>query len=246
MISPPGKQEATSWHFRRSSRMQQGIYECRIGSSVQTLDWRSEKEREKACHLLQAHADNSDQQPKAPLLIKHAVSHWPALHNWNLSLFSSTFADHRCASGFSPYLSSSFFFAPSFIQVFCNLQYRSMPYNGLATLGLTTAMPCRVAVRCSPSMNFYYVEPALLPLWRKINTMCFRKALPPSQLVQMPMAEFAARMQSGCQLSHLVYPEEGDEFYYMQSQLANGMLQDIDLYLPPLSCLGRPGLAGTA
>ena len=94
-------------------------------------------------------------------------------------------------------------------------------------------------------MKIYYVEAALLPLWRRLNSLCFRKPLPPTQQVFMPMSEFVARMQTDCQLPHCVYPEDGDEFYYMQTQLAPAMLQDIDLYSPPLSCLGSPGLAGS-
>lgn len=68
---------------------------CSIGAAVQTLDWRLEKEKERASRLLQAHADCSDEQPMAPLLIKNAVSHWPALRKWDLGLFSSSYADHR-------------------------------------------------------------------------------------------------------------------------------------------------------
>lgn len=93
-------------------------------------------------------------------------------------------------------------------------------------------------------MKFYYVEPALLPFWRRLNSLCFRKWLPPTQDVGMTMSEFVERLKTGCQLPHLVYPPEGDEFYYMQTQLASGMLKDIDLYSPPLSCLGKPGMAG--
>ena len=60
----------------------------------------------------------------------------------------------------------------------------------------------------------------------------------------MNMAEFIARMQQGCTLPHRVYPESGEEFYYAQSMLSSCMLYDIDLYSPPLGCLGRPGMAG--
>lgn len=95
-------------------------------------------------------------------------------------------------------------------------------------------------------MKFYYVETALLPLWQRLNSLCFRSPLPPSQQVFMPMAEFVSRMQTDCKLSHCVYPEDGEEFYYMQTQLARGMLGDVDLYSPPLSCLGKPGQAGNA
>ena len=112
------------------------------------------------------------------------------------------------------------------------------------SLYVTLFEPDRVLVRCAPTMKFYYVETALLPLWRRLNSLCFRQPLPPTQQVFMPVSEFADRMQSGCQLPHCVYPEDGPEYYYMQSQLARAMLQDVDLYSPPLSCLGRPGLAG--
>ena len=93
-------------------------------------------------------------------------------------------------------------------------------------------------------MKFYYVDPAVLLFWRRLNSLCFRQWLPPSEDVLMPMSEFVARMRTDCQLPHCIYPTSGEEFYYMQSQLAGGMLKDIDLYAPPLSCLGKPGLAG--
>ncbi|BDA42635.1 probable bifunctional peptidase and arginyl-hydroxylase JMJD5 [Coccomyxa sp. Obi] len=53
----------------------------------------------------------------------------------------------------------------------------------------------------------------------------------------MPLREFALRMQSGCKLPPLIYPEE---FYYMQSPLWPEILQDVDLTGPPFNCILQP------
>jgi len=99
-------------------------------------------------------------------------------------------------------------------------------------------------VRCAPCMKFYYVEPSLLPMWRRFNDFPWRRKRPPSELLPMTMAEFVARLAEGCPLPHMAYPPEGEEFYYCQARLAGSMLGDIDLYSPPFSCLGRPGAPG--
>ena len=93
-------------------------------------------------------------------------------------------------------------------------------------------------------MKFYYVEPRLLPTWRRLNDLPWRRKLPPSELLPMTMADFVARLSEDCPLPHVAYPREGEEFYYCQARLAGSMLGDIDLRSPPFSCLGRPGLAG--
>lgn len=100
-------------------------------------------------------------------------------------------------------------------------------------------------MRCAPSMRFYYVEPLLLPFWRRWKRLTGQRSwLPPSSFVTMPLKEFAARLERDCGLPNIVYPSEGPEYYYAQSALSNGMLRDINLYVPPLSCLGAPGAAG--
>lgn len=88
------------------------------------------------------------------------------------------------------------------------------------------------------------MDPALLPLWRRLHSLRLRKWLPPTQDALMSMSEFVDRMHTGCALPNCVYPAGSQEYYYLQSQLAQGMLQDIDLHSAPLSCLGRPGVAG--
>lgn len=62
---------------------------------MQTLDWRNPLERDQVCRMLQQHAQDSTQGPKAPLLIKHAVSHWPALQRWNLQHLPEAYSDQR-------------------------------------------------------------------------------------------------------------------------------------------------------
>lgn len=63
----------------------------------------------------------------------------------------------------------------------------------------------------------------------------------PSMLVpEMALHEFAQRMQSGCELPPLIYPEQ--EFYYMQSPLWPEILPDVDLYGPPFTCITQPGM----
>ena len=68
---------------------------ARVVGSVQTLDWRNASERGQACRLLSQHAQDSSQGPQAPLLIKHAVSHWPALQRWDLQYLTHAYANQR-------------------------------------------------------------------------------------------------------------------------------------------------------
>lgn len=91
-------------------------------------------------------------------------------------------------------------------------------------------------------MRFFYVEPRLLPMWKRWKRLLGQEAVPPSELREMRMAELIQRLQVTCPLKPLVYPQE--EFYYMQTSLTNGMPPDINLYSPPLSCLGMPGATG--
>ena len=71
------------------------MYAARVMGSVQTLDWRNASEREQACSLLSQHAQDSSKGPQAPLLIKHAVSHWQALHRWDLKYLTEAYAHQR-------------------------------------------------------------------------------------------------------------------------------------------------------
>ncbi len=92
-----------------------------------------------------------------------------------------------------------------------------------------------VKVRVAPSLRFTFVEPRLMPFYLAF----WSPQSAPSMLVPgMPLHEFALRMQSGCKLPPLVYPEE---FYYMQSPLWPEILQDVDLTGPPFNCILQPG-----
>ena len=95
---------------------------------------------------------------------------------------------------------------------------------------------CTAAVRISPSLRFTYVEQKLMPLY----LLLFRPEQAPSMLAPaMTLRELGDRMDLGCRLPSLVYP--GQEHYYMQSPLWQGIMQDIDMHGPPFSCLTHPG-----
>jgi hypothetical protein len=91
-------------------------------------------------------------------------------------------------------------------------------------------------VRVAPdTMRFTYTEDALVPLWDRL----FGSQHIPSRSVLMTLAEFALRLQRLCGLPSVAYPGKR-EFYYMQSLMARGMLEDLDLAGPPFSALWRP------
>ena len=63
--------------------------------SVRSLDWRVQVERDEACKLLSLHAREDSNGPKEPLLIKHAVAHWPACQQWTLQSLEARLSSHR-------------------------------------------------------------------------------------------------------------------------------------------------------
>ena len=56
---------------------------------------RNEDEQHKACLLLSLHASEDPHGPQEPILIKHAVSHWPATQRWDLEYLLDEIGDER-------------------------------------------------------------------------------------------------------------------------------------------------------
>jgi hypothetical protein len=67
----------------------------RVGASVETYDATVQEELQTAMGLLWAHATCSKEASAGPVLIKHAVSHWPALHLWSLDWLARKYPNHR-------------------------------------------------------------------------------------------------------------------------------------------------------
>lgn len=92
-------------------------------------------------------------------------------------------------------------------------------------------------------MKFFYVEGRLVPAWKRLK-FYHRKTYLPSVLRSMNFQQFLDRIQADSGLPNLYYPQTQKEFYYMQSPIPWPLQKDIDVFSPPLSCLGIPGVAG--
>ena len=51
-----------------------------------------------------------------------------------------------------------------------------------------------------------------------------------------------SRISDGC--PNLYFPADVEEQYYLQARMPSELYGDIDLYSPPISCLGQPGMTG--
>lgn len=74
------------------------VYCCRLGPGVDTYDAGQHDQWQAALDLVWAHACRSRSARDGPVLIKHAVSQWPALKQWSLDWLARNYPEHRsCA-----------------------------------------------------------------------------------------------------------------------------------------------------